>query len=76
MNSKHFAILAGIISIFAGIHLASLQSAASNSLISSIAAYPVGQVANGMGWYFIARGVYMISLLYPVNQEDKDTPDV
>jgi hypothetical protein len=64
--SKFFAILAGLVSIFAGIYLASIQSAASNSLISTI--------ANGMGWYYIARGLYMISMLY---QEGKiNTPQV
>lgn len=64
MGAKHFSIFAGIISVCAGIHLASLQSVASNSLISSI--------ANGIGWYFMAKGIYMISSLYQTNVKVED----
>ena len=52
--SRGFCILGGIVVIFAGISLAGLRAADSNSMI--------GSIANGMGWYFIGKGIFMIAM--------------
>lgn len=53
MPAKILTIISGLISIFAGIYLASTRAAGSNSLLETL--------INGIGWYCIARGLYMIS---------------
>lgn len=60
MPSKAFSIIAGIISIIAGIYLASTRAAGSNSLIETL--------INGIGWYCIARGIYMISSIWYISR--------
>lgn len=46
-------IISAVISIFSGIYLTSVQAVGPNSIMQMI--------ANGMGWYCIAHGIYMIS---------------
>lgn len=53
MLAKAFTNIAGLISILAGIYLASTQAAGSNSLMQTL--------INGIGWYCIARGIFMMS---------------
>lgn len=52
--SRAFCILGGIVAIFAGLSLAGLRAQDSNSMIESI--------ANGMGIYFIGKGIFMIAM--------------
>jgi ribosomal protein L40E len=52
MVSGVFSLIAGAISICAGLFLVSTRAAGSNSMIEVL--------AHGMGWYFVARGVYML----------------
>lgn len=52
--SLGFCILGGVVAIFAGINLAGLRAADSDSII--------GAIANGMGWYFIGKGIFMIAM--------------
>jgi hypothetical protein len=66
--SKFFCILSGIIAIFAGVSLASVNAVSQNSLVSAI--------ANGMGWYFISKGMYMIASLYLVGESKKTVSDI
>ena len=54
--SKIFAIIAGIICIIGGISLAGLKAQGSNSMLQSI--------ANGMGFYFVGKGTYMIAMVF------------
>jgi hypothetical protein len=56
MISKAFAVLGGLICIVGGIGLAGLKAQGANSLLESI--------ANGMGYYFIGKGLYMISMVF------------
>lgn len=53
MGSGVFSLIAGAISICAGLYLVATRAAGSNSMIEVL--------AHGMGWYFVARGVYMLS---------------
>lgn len=53
MPSQIFNIISGVIAIFAGIYMASAKSVGANSLIESL--------INGIGWYCISRGMFMIS---------------
>lgn len=48
-----FCILGGIVSIGAGIYLAGLSSVNSNSMFEAI--------ANGIGWYCIGKGLFMMA---------------
>jgi len=57
------SIIGGLFCIFAGLYLATLKAAASNSLIQYI--------ANGMGVYFIGKGIYIISFSIQVNNFKK-----
>ncbi len=54
-TSKVFAIIGGVVCIFGGLSLVGLKAAGANSMIESI--------ANGMGYYFIGKGVYMIAIV-------------
>lgn len=49
--SAVFSVVAGLIAIGAGIYLANLDSSSGNSLIAA------GE--NGIGWYCIAKGLFM-----------------
>ncbi len=51
--SKIFIYIAGAISIIAGLYMAGIRAAGTNSIVESI--------ANGMGFYFIAKGIFMIA---------------
>ena len=53
MLSKILTIISGLISIFSGIYLAGTRAAGSNSLMETLII--------GIGWYCIARGIYMIA---------------
>lgn len=53
MPSQLFNVIAGFIAIISGIYLASVRSAGSNSLIETL--------CNGIGWYCIARGIFMMT---------------
>ena len=53
--SKVFAIIGGAVCIFGGLSLVGLKAAGANSMIESI--------ANGMGYYFIGKGMYMIAMV-------------
>jgi hypothetical protein len=53
--SKVFAIIGGVVCIFGGLSLVGLKAAGANSMIESI--------ANGMGYYFIGKGIYMIAIV-------------
>ena len=52
--SRGLCIFGGVIVIFAGLNLAGLQAQGDNSIIQSI--------ANGMGYYFIGKGIFMIAI--------------
>ena len=52
--SRGFSILGGVVAIFAGLSLATLRAQDSDSMIESI--------ANGMGYYFIGKGIFMIAM--------------
>lgn len=54
--SRIFCVLGGLIAIVGGMQLAGLKAAGSNSLMEAI--------ANGMGWYFIGKGVFMIAMTF------------
>lgn len=54
-TSKVFAIIGGLVCIFGGIGLIGLKAAGANSMIESI--------ANGMGYYFVGKGVFMIAIV-------------
>jgi len=51
--SALFCALGGVVSIGAGIYLASLNAETGNSLIEAI--------ANGIGWYCIGKGLFMLA---------------
>lgn len=55
-TSKIFAILGGVVCIFGGLSLAGLKAQGVNSMLESI--------ANGMGYYFIGKGTYMIAMVF------------
>lgn len=55
MTSNIFAIIGGVVCIFGGIMLAGLEARGNDSMIEAI--------ANGMGIYFIGKGIYMISMV-------------
>jgi hypothetical protein len=54
-TSKVFAVIGGVICIFGGLSLVGLKAQGANSMIESI--------ANGMGYYFIGKGMYMIAMV-------------
>jgi len=54
--SKIFAIIGGVVCIVGGISLAGLKAQGSNSMLESI--------ANGMGFYFVGKGTYMIAMVF------------
>jgi hypothetical protein len=56
--SRWFTIIGGIIAIFGGLSLVGLKAAGANSMIESI--------ANGMGWYFIGKGLFMMATPFQV----------
>lgn len=51
--SRFFCILGGIAAIFGGLSLAFLKAVGENSLPEAI--------ANGIGWYCIGKGIFMIA---------------
>lgn len=51
---KIFSFIGGAICIFGGLGLVVLKAQGENSMIQSI--------ANGMGYYFIGKGTYMIAM--------------
>lgn len=53
--SKVFAIIGGVVCILGGLSLVGLKAAGANSMIESI--------ANGMGYYFIGKGIFMIAMV-------------
>ena len=53
MTSLFFCVIGGLVSVGAGIYLASLDAASSNSMFEAI--------ANGMGWYCIGKGIFMMA---------------
>ena len=64
--------LASGISIFAGLFLTTVTAKGPDSMIELL--------ANGMGWYFVARGIYMAasfrnmtSMIQGLNAPNKDT---
>ena len=52
--SRGFCIFGGVMAIFGGIALAGLKARGSDSLMEAI--------ANGMGYYFIGKGIFMIAV--------------
>lgn len=48
-----FTIIAGIIAILAGLNLSLTRAVADNSIVAMI--------ANGMGWYFVAKGIFILT---------------
>lgn len=52
--SRFFCVIGGVVAIFGGIGLATLQAAGANSLAEAI--------ANGIGWYCIGKGIFMIAI--------------
>lgn len=52
--SRGFCILGGIIAIFGGLSLAGLRAQGDNSMIQAI--------GNGIGYYFIGKGIFMIAI--------------
>lgn len=54
-RSKVFAVIGGVICILGGLSLVGLKAQGANSMIESI--------ANGMGYYFIGKGMYMIAMV-------------
>jgi len=53
--SKIFAIVGGAVCIVGGIGLAGLKARGADSMIEAI--------ANGIGYYFIGKGIFMISMV-------------
>ena len=51
--SRFFCILGGIAAICGGLSLAFLKASGENSLLEAI--------ANGIGWYCIGKGIFMIA---------------
>ena len=54
--SRFFCIIGGVIAIYGGISLAGLRAASENNLFAAI--------ANGIGWYCIGKGVFMIAIAF------------
>lgn len=54
------AIVSGVISVLAGLFLAAVKSRGTDSIVELL--------ANGIGWYFMARGIYMISTAMQSNK--------
>jgi len=52
--SRGFCIFGGVIAIFGGISLAGLSAGGDNSMMEAI--------ANGIGYYCIGKGTFMIAL--------------
>lgn len=52
-TSRFFCILGGIAALIGGLNLALLKAAGDNSLPEAI--------ANGIGWYCIGKGIFMIA---------------
>ena len=52
--SRGFCIFGGVIAIFGGLSLAGLKSQGDNNMLEAI--------ANGMGYYFIGKGIFMIAV--------------
>ena len=55
-TSRFFCVLGGIFAVIGGLSLALLTAAGENSLPQAI--------ANGIGWYCIGKGVFMIASTY------------
>jgi hypothetical protein len=55
VTPRLWAFIGGVVCIFGGISLAWLKAESENSMIESI--------ANGMGYYFIGKGIYMIAMV-------------
>jgi len=52
--SRVFCIIGGVFAIFGGLSLAGLEARGDNSMLEAI--------ANGMGYYFIGKGIFMIAI--------------
>ena len=58
--SRMFCVVGGSIAVLGGLRLAGLQAAGENSMLEAI--------ANGIGWYCIGKGLFMIAV--PFNLKD------
>ncbi len=58
--SKGFCVLGGAIAILGGLSLAGLKAQGDSSMIEAI--------ANGMGYYFIGKGIFMIAITLNVRE--------
>lgn len=56
--SNVFCVFGGLFAIFGGFQLAFLHSASENNILQAI--------ANGIGWYCIGKGIFMISLPFKI----------
>ena len=63
MKTPISVIISSIISIGAGFYLVGVKAVESASIVQML--------ANGMGWYFIARGIYMFGS-YQAKEVNKD----
>lgn len=52
--SRGFCIAGGVFALMGGLQLAGLKARGDNSLLEAI--------ANGMGYYFIGKGMFMIAI--------------
>lgn len=52
--SRFLCVIGGIVAIGGGISLAGLRAASENNLLAAI--------ANGIGWYCIGKGIFMIAI--------------
>jgi hypothetical protein len=55
-GSRFFCGLGGLVAIFAGLSLAFVKAAGENSMLQLI--------ANGMGWYFVGKGLFMMGAAF------------
>lgn len=56
--SRFFCIVGGLVAIGGGLSLVGLKAASENNMLQSI--------ANGMGWYFIGKGLFMMAIPFQV----------
>lgn len=59
-SSRFFCIVGGVVAIGGGISLAGLRAASENNLLAAI--------ANGIGWYCIGKGIFMIAMAFQVKE--------
>lgn len=58
-----FSIIGGAVSIFGGITLATLKAQGDASLLEAL--------ANGIGFYCIGKGIYMIAMVFQLREAEK-----